>query len=154
MVGLSLLLFRGRVCPDGGRAVAEWCIVFLVAALFGPVTWKSYLVVFLLPTALFFKAWRSPDTDPHDRRWIGRVLFFSFLLGGPLSPDIVGRDLAGRYEMASCITLAGFILLGGLFWLLSGADHRGGLKHHGHAEPSKDKEERSAENQILKKERS
>ena len=56
---LGLAIFR-----DGGRRgswpdLAEWSVVFICSAIFGPVSWKAYLVVLLLPNTLLFAAWRS-----------------------------------------------------------------------------------------------
>jgi hypothetical protein len=114
---LGLVLFRGTIRPDSDEAVAEWSVVFLVAALFGTVAWKAYLVVFLLPNALLFKHGFSLDADRGTRRTIGLILVSSFLLGGPTSKEVVGRHLSCVLQMTSCITFAGWILLGGLFWL-------------------------------------
>jgi len=114
---LGLWFFRGRIRPDGEQALAEWSVVFLVAALFGTVAWKAYLIVLLLPNALLFKVWLSPFKDRRMRKTAALLLVAVFLLGGPTSRDIVGRTLNGVLEMASCVTFAGLIMMGGMFWL-------------------------------------
>ena len=113
----ALFTFRGRIRQDSREAVVEWCVVFIVVALFGPVAWKAYLVVLLLPNALLYKVWGSAGLDRKTRRISGAILLSSFALGGPSSREIVGKSLSGRLEMSSCITLAALIVLAGMFWL-------------------------------------
>ncbi len=114
---LALWIFRGRTAPDGWASLSEWSAVFIVSALFGPVCWKAYLAILLLPNTLLFAAWRSSCLDAHARRVIGGVLLVSFILGGVLSPGYVGKTLAERSEMASLPTVATLVLLGGLLWI-------------------------------------
>ncbi len=114
---LGLVFFRGKIRPDSEEAIAEWSIVFLVAALFGTVSWKAFLIVLLLPNALLFKVWLSPFGDRGMRRTSGSLLVVVFMLGWPTGRDIAGRHLHGMLEMASCITFAGLIMMGGMFWL-------------------------------------
>src|SRR6185295_11093714 len=97
--------------------LAEWSAVFVVAAVFGPVSWKSYLVVGLLPTTLLFAVWRSAGLDGRTRAGAGRVLLAVFLLGGLTAPGLIGRAAAERLEMSSVVTLAALALLGGILWL-------------------------------------
>jgi alpha-1,2-mannosyltransferase len=123
-VGLTLVLvgaaaawaFRGHPSPDGWPALAEWSAVFVAASIFGPVSWKSYLVVFLLPNALLFAAWRSSHLAPGVRRGAAGVLGAAFVLGGLTAPGLVSRPLAERLEMSSVVTLAALVLLGGVLW--------------------------------------
>jgi glycosyl transferase family 87 len=117
VIGLALAAFRGRPRPDGWAALAEWSAVFVVAAVFGPVSWKSYLVVSLLPNTLLFAVWRSAALDGRTRAVGGRVLLAVFLLGGLTAPGLVGRAAAERLEMSSVVTLAALVLLGGVLWL-------------------------------------
>ena len=114
---LALWAFRGRSRPDGWAMLAEWSVVFIVAALFGPVAWKAYLVVLLLPNALLFAVWRSPGIDAATRRSAGAVLLVSFLIGGLTAHGVVGRAIAERLEMTSVVTVGTLVLLGGLLWL-------------------------------------
>jgi hypothetical protein len=116
VAALALLAF-GRRGPAGWARLAEWSVVFLVAALFGPVAWKAYLVVLLLPNALLYAAWRDPALDPRTRRVAGGVLLAAFLIGGLTAHGIVGRAVAERLEMTSVVTLSTLVLLGGLLWL-------------------------------------
>ena len=114
---LALWTF-GAGSPDERRArLAEWSIVFLLAALFGTVAWKAYLVVMLLPAMLLYEVWRSPDAAPDLRRGAALTLAASFVLGGLTSDDLIGTSLAWRLEMGSIVTLAALVQLGGLLWL-------------------------------------
>ena len=115
-LGLSIALFRGQASPHSPTTLAEWSVVLIVAAVFGTVSWKAYLVVLLLPNAVLYKAWRSPASDRHTRRVCGTLLILAFVIGSAHSRDLVGRDLSGRLEMSSCVTLAALLLLGGVFW--------------------------------------
>lgn len=113
----ALLVFRGRSRPAGRRDLAEWSIVFLVGAIGGPVCWKHYLVVLLLPLALLVRVRRAPGEDQVDRRIALALLVSTFLLITLPSRDFVGRWLAVRLETASTFTLGCLILLAGLFVL-------------------------------------
>lgn len=114
---LALLLFRGRAAADGPVALTEWSIVLLVAAAYGPVCWKAYLVVALLPLALLWHLARDPAATPDVRR----VAAWTLALGGGLlavpSRDVWGRWIGGSLELASIYTLATLVLIGGLFLL-------------------------------------
>lgn len=116
IAGAVLWTFRGQPAPRWATG-AEWSVVFIVGALFGPVTWKAYLVVLWLPATLLFAAWRSPALDPHRRRVAGRILVVFFVLGTVLSRAFVGKTLGGVFEMTSTSTLAALVLLGGSLWL-------------------------------------
>jgi hypothetical protein len=122
---LSLWAFRNQ-SSDRWSDLAEWSIVFIVGALFGPVSWKAYLVVLLLPITLLFAAWRSPGIDARTRRTLGTVLLASFLMGGLTSPGFIGKTLAGTLEMAAFPTLSGLLVLGGCLLLRA---HLGGQVH-------------------------
>ncbi len=114
---LALWLFRGATRPDGWAALAEWSVVFIVGGLFGPVCWKAYLVVLLLPNTLLFAAWRSSRLDARTRTIIGWLLVGSVVLGTLPSPGLVGTQLAGRLDMSSAVTCSALIVLGAAFWL-------------------------------------
>jgi glycosyl transferase family 87 len=113
---LALWIFRGPATATGWVTLSEWSIVFIVSALFGPVCWKAYLVVLLLPNILLYAAWRSPEVPAQDRRIIGGVLFTAFALGSLPSPGFVGKALAETLEMASLPTIGALLIIGGLFW--------------------------------------
>ncbi len=113
----ALVAGRGRPRPGGWAALAEWSAVLLAAATFGPVAWKSYLVVALLPNTLLFAAARSTRLPPSTRAGAAASLAVAFLLGGLPAPGLVGRPLAGRIEMASGVTVAALVLLGGVLCL-------------------------------------
>ena len=116
IVMAALLIFRGPMRQDGWAALSEWSAVFIVGALCGPVTWKHYLIVLLLPYTLLFAAWRMPGVDTRRRRVIGTLLLVSFALGGLTSRGIMGRTLGDVFLMSSAITLSALVLLGGMFW--------------------------------------
>jgi hypothetical protein len=112
-----LLAWRGQPRPDGWAALAEWSAIFLIGAVFGPVAWKSYLIVALLPNTLLFAACLSPRLDARTRAGAAVALAVAFLLGALPMPGLVGEALAERLEMSSAVTLAALVLLAGVLWL-------------------------------------
>ena len=113
----ALIAWRGQPRPDGWTALAEWSAVFLAGAVFGPVAWKSYLIVALLPNTLLFAVCLSPRVDARTRAGAAAVLAVAFVLGALPMPGLVGELLAERLEMSSAVTLAALVLLGGVLWL-------------------------------------
>jgi hypothetical protein len=113
----ALVAWRGRPRPDSWAALAEWSAVFLASAIFGPVAWKSYLIVTLLPNTLLFAVCLSPRVDARTRAGAAAVLAVAFVLGGLPMPGLVGEAVAERLEMSSTVTLAALVLLGGVLWL-------------------------------------
>jgi hypothetical protein len=113
----ALVAWRGRPRPDGWTALAEWSAVLLAGAVFGPVTWKSYLIVALLPNTLLFAVCLASRLDAVTRGGAALVLAVAFVLGGLPMPGLVGEALAERLEMSSAVTLAALVLLGGVLWL-------------------------------------
>jgi alpha-1,2-mannosyltransferase len=113
---LMLFSFRGKPQRGGLAAIAEWSAIFVVSAIFGPVGWKHYLVVLLLPNMLLFRVWRS-DGDRRTRRLAGAVLCGSFLIGLSSTHNLFGTAWCMRVGMASNLTLAALFMLGGLLWL-------------------------------------
>jgi glycosyl transferase family 87 len=113
---VALWLFRGPAASTGWVTLSEWSVVFIVSAIFGPVCWKAYLVVLLLPNLLLFAAWRAPVLSDRDRRIIGGILLAAFVLGALPSPGFVGKSLAETLEMASLPTIAALMVIAGLFW--------------------------------------
>ena len=112
----ALVIFRGPIRQDGWAALSEWSAVFIIGALCGPLTWKHYLIVLLLPYTLLFAAWLMPVVDTSTRRVIATLLLVSFALGGLTSRGIVGKTLGDVFLMSSAITLSTLVLLGGMFW--------------------------------------
>jgi hypothetical protein len=119
VVASALVAWRGRPRPGGWAALAEWSAVFLAGAIFGPVAWKSYLIVTLLPNTLLLAVCLSPRMDAGTRAGAGAVLAVAFVLGALPMPGLVGEPLAERLEMSSAVTLAALVLLGGVLWLRS-----------------------------------
>ena len=68
MAGLALWRFRGALRPRGRVVLVEWSIVFLVGAMCGPVAWKAYLVVLLLPLMVLWALRAAPETPAGPRR--------------------------------------------------------------------------------------
>jgi len=117
VLGLLLLLaFRGRPQRGGLAAVSEWSSIFVVSAIIGPVGWKHYLVVLLLPNLLLYRLWRSAG-DPGTRRLAGAVLWGCFLIGISSTHNIFGSAWCLRMGMASNLTLGAFCMIGGQLWL-------------------------------------
>ena len=112
---LTLWSFARRA-TDHRAELAEWSVVFLVAALFGTVAWKAYLVVLLLPNALLLDAWRAPELEPGLRRGAAGVLLAAFAIGVLTTDGLWGRSVGGRLEMGSIVTLAALVMLTGLWW--------------------------------------
>ena len=113
---LALIAFRGAPRPDSRWAQIEWAVVFVGGTILSPLTRQPYLVVLLLPYALLYAAWRSPETDPRTRRILRNVMFVSFVLSIPTMHDVIGRSLAVRLEMGSVVTYGSLVMLGGLLW--------------------------------------
>ena len=114
---LALWLFRGRMPPDGRTALAEWGVVFIVGAVFGPVAKKHALVVLLLPWALLTSLATDGRCSRPVRRTAAALLVVAFLLALVPSSDIVGRRISLDLHMAGTYTLAALSTLFGLFWL-------------------------------------
>ncbi len=113
---LVLVSFRGK--PERGslQIVIEWSAVFAISAVFGPVSWKHYLVVLLLPNLLLWKlGHESPDL--RVRRMSTAALWGCFLINLAAVHVLWGSAWCLRLGMASCTTVATLILLGTLLWL-------------------------------------
>ena len=118
---LGAIACRGTPQPGSRWAQLEWSIVFVAATILSPLTRKPYLVVLLLPYALLYAAWHSPDLDSRTRRILRNVVFISFALSIPTMHDVIGKSLAVRLEMGSVVTYGSLIMLGGLLWYRSRA---------------------------------
>jgi alpha-1,2-mannosyltransferase len=114
--GLAWWSFRAGNADDPRAELAEWSVVFLIAALFGTVAWKAYLMVLLLPNALLLAVWQDPDAEPALRRLSMGAVLSAFVLGVLTTDGVWGRGLAGRLEMGSIVTAAALAMLGGLYW--------------------------------------
>ena len=111
-----LFAFRGLSPAGSTCALVEWSVIFLISAVFGPVGWKHYLIVLILPNAMLYAAWRSRDIDSRTRRIAGAILLVCFLLGVSASRDLVGKSLADRLQSGSVVTDAALIMFAGLLW--------------------------------------
>lgn len=107
--------WRGAPTHDWQRA-AEWSFVFACSALFSPVTWKAYLVVLLLPNTLLFAAWRRAPRGSSLGTLLGSTLLLAALTN-VFSPGMIGRNWAGRLEMASVITWVALWTAGVVAWV-------------------------------------
>lgn len=112
----AMWIFRGPCEPRSRATVAEWSVVFIVASIFGTVAWKHYLVVLLLPMALFVATWRDERVDPSVRRKLRAITWAAFGLSLITASDLAGDTLASRLEMGSLPTMGVLMLLGTLFW--------------------------------------
>jgi len=113
---LGLVTFRDGPRRGSWPDLAEWSVVFICSAIFGPVSWKAYLVVLLLPNTLLFAVWRSSDLAAATRRGAGLVLLTAFTLGGLTTPGLIGKTAASSLEMTSVVTLAALVLCAGSLW--------------------------------------
>jgi phosphatidylserine synthase len=95
----------------------EWSIVLLVGAVGGPVAWKAYLIVLLLPYTLCFALWRDGARPPGVRRAAGLVLLAGLLFTTLPTVDLLGKRIARSLEMASVFTIGAVLILVGLFVL-------------------------------------
>jgi hypothetical protein len=118
---LGAIACRGVPRPGSRGAQIEWAIVFVAATILSPLTRKPYLVVLLLPYALLYAAWHSPDLEPRTRRILRNVMFVSFALSIPTMHDVIGKSLSVRLEMGSVVTYGALVMLGGLLWYRSRA---------------------------------
>jgi hypothetical protein len=117
VTGLFMVLaFRKRPERGGLSAVAEWSAIFVTAAIFGPVGWKHYLIVLLLPNLLLYRLWRD-DGDRGIRRLAAAVLWGSFVIAASSTHTVFGNAWCLRLGMASNLTVAALLMLGGLLWL-------------------------------------
>jgi alpha-1,2-mannosyltransferase len=117
VAGLALALFRGPMRPDGRLALTEWSVVFIVGAVLGPITWKHYLAVLLLPYALLASVLLDRRCSPGSRRVAAGLLVAAFLLTVVSTRDVVGRATARHLQMAGIHAIACVVLLAGLFVL-------------------------------------
>lgn len=99
LLGIAWWRWRG-VGRNDWQVAAEWSVVFACGALFSPVTWKAYLVVLLLPHTLLVAAWMRAEKGSPLRVLLAVTLALAAVTN-LLSPGFVGRNWAGRLEMAS-----------------------------------------------------
>ncbi len=113
----ALWRFRGTQPADGPRAVVEWSIVLLVGASFGPVSWKAYLVVLLVPYALLFALRRRTDLSAGVRGWCTLLLVIGLVFTTLPTRDLLGRTLTRHLETGSVFAIGVLLLIAGLFVL-------------------------------------
>lgn len=106
---LALWVFRTPSTHERWAALSEWSVVFIASVIFGPVAWKAYFIVLLLPNALLFAAILSPSIDTATRRTLAILLAVSFVLGGLMSQGIVGKKLSWAMDMTSVVTVSALI---------------------------------------------
>jgi hypothetical protein len=112
---LMLLAFRGRPQRGSVGSVLEWSAIFVISAIFGPVGWRHYLVVLLLPNVLLYAIARSA-LDRRAQRVATAILWGCFLVSVS-SAHQLGHSLSARLGMASNLTLAALAMIAGLLWL-------------------------------------
>jgi hypothetical protein len=118
---ISAWIFYKRPKNEIGGAVrwwelAEWSVVFIVANIFGPVTWNAFLVVLLLPNMLLFAIWLS-QMDQKTKRVAWLAMVVPFVLSLISTPGLVGHTITVILHMSSIITLAVLFLLWGMLTL-------------------------------------
>ena len=114
---LGLWLFRGRAAADSPSSLVEYSVVFVVSALFGPLTWKAYLVVLLLPCTVLVRLLRRGELSPLERRVVLAALGGYAVLCDLTTPGLLGQRLAGTLEMLSTTTVGALLILATLLWL-------------------------------------
>ena len=120
--GLTLLLIGAITLRQFSRSApasklttaAEWSAMLILTTLWGPVAWKLYFVVLLVPNALLFAVWRR---NPQARRTIGLFLFGSAFLALFTGHDLVGAALSAQLELGSIATISVLVALAGVLWL-------------------------------------
>jgi len=117
IVATACWLFRGREAADSPASLAEYSIVFIVSALFGPLAWKAYLVVLLCPCMFLVALLCRGHLGSGERRGVVAALAIYFALSGLTTPGLLGKQLAGALEMLSVTTVATLTLLLVLLWL-------------------------------------
>jgi hypothetical protein len=110
-------LFRGREEADSPASLAEYGVIFIVSALFGPLAWKAYLVVLLCPCMLLIALLREGRLPNATQRIVVGALAIYFALAGLTAPGLIGKHFAGTLEMLSAPTVASLVLLVLLLWL-------------------------------------
>lgn len=117
VTGLAMLCsFRGRPERGSSAVLLEWSVVFSVSAIFGPVGWKHYMVVLLLPNAILYAFWRT-HPDPRTRRIAGIFLGVCLALCLASTRGLWPNAWCLRALMASNLTVATLTMIGGLLWL-------------------------------------
>jgi hypothetical protein len=114
-VASMVLSFRGDPAPRSPAALMEWGFVFVCAAILGPVTWKAYLVVLLLPYALLTETWRNVDADRRTRRIAGALLVVSGALAMLGTRELL-RPIVGA-GVGSTTTAAALVAAAAMLWL-------------------------------------
>jgi len=117
VLGLVMLVsFRGRPERGSVSVLLEWSAVFAASSIVGPVGWKHYFVVLLLPNMLLYWIWRSQG-DRGVRRVASIILWGCFLLSVATVRDLFGSAWCLRLGMASNLTMSVLVMIGGLLWL-------------------------------------
>ena len=113
-----LFLFAWRKAPERGSldVVVEWSAIFVASIILGPVSWRHYFVVLLLPNLLLYRLWREHG-DADLRRAAGMLLGVCFLLCVVSARFPFGEAWCIQLGMASHLTLAALAMIAGLLWL-------------------------------------
>ncbi len=117
LAAVALWRFRGALRPGGRVELLEWSVVLIVGAIGGPVTWKAYFVVLLLPLSLLWALQRDAECSRRVRRLALGCLGVGALFLMLPTRDLVGKHLARGLEQASVFTVGALLLIAGLFLL-------------------------------------
>jgi hypothetical protein len=117
VIGLAMLWsFRKQPIRGSISILLEWSTLLIVSSLFGPVSWKHYLVVLLLPNMVLHYLGSTRD-DQKVRRMSLALLWGCFLVAISASRVFREGDWSLRLGMASTTTLAMLTMILGLLWL-------------------------------------
>jgi alpha-1,2-mannosyltransferase len=113
----AALVFRGAHAPDSWPVLVEYGVVFIVSSIFGPVAWKSYLVVLLFPVTVVVGLIVRRVLPQRERCLAIVVLASFFALAAMPSQALFGKRLAWTIDMLSGPVFGSLGLLVYLLWL-------------------------------------
>jgi alpha-1,2-mannosyltransferase len=111
------LVFRGAHAPDSWPVLVEYGVVFIASSIFGPVAWKSYLVVLLFPVTVVVGLIKRRLLPEGERRLAIVVLASFFALAAMPSQSLFGKRIAETIDMLSGPLFGSLGLLVYLLWL-------------------------------------
>jgi hypothetical protein len=111
------LVFRGAFAPGSWSVLVEYGVVFIVSSIFGPVAWKSYLVVLLFPVTVVVGLVVRRVLPQGERRLAIAVLASFFALAGMPSQALFGKRSSWTIDMLSGPVFGSLGLLVYLLWL-------------------------------------
>jgi alpha-1,2-mannosyltransferase len=113
----AALVFRETDAPGSWPVLVEYGVVFIASSIFGPVAWKSYLVVLLFPVTVVVGLIRRRLLPESERRLAIVALASFFALAAMPSQGLFGKRIARTIDMLSGPVFGSFGLLVYLLWL-------------------------------------